>query len=79
MRQAKTRKEAEEQFWTDVKNLLTQKHGHSARKAQQGIKDYQQEVARPKLGGVVFNQGEELTAKVIDRAIREGLPAPSAS
>ena len=79
MSKAKTRKEAEEQFWTDVKGLLTQEHGHSAGKAQQGIDDYQQEVTSRKLGGVVFNQGEELTASVIDKVIRNRLPIPNAS
>jgi hypothetical protein len=76
LRRARTREGAEKQFWSDIKNLLTKDHGHSVRRTRQGIEQYQQEVIRRKLGEVVFNQGEELTAKVIDKIIRDGLRTP---
>jgi hypothetical protein len=53
-----------DQFWTDVKNLLKKKHRHTDQDAQQGIDDYRR-VADPKLGEVVYNQGEAHTAEVI--------------
>jgi hypothetical protein len=74
-----TRKDAEKQFWTDVEELLTQKYRHPDCKAREGIDAYQREIARPKLGEAVYNQGEEQTAKVIDGIIRNGLPTPSTS
>jgi hypothetical protein len=74
-----SRKQASDRFWTDVKDLLTQKYRHPDGKAQQGIDEYLQEVCRLKLGGVVYNQGEEQTAKVIDGVIQHGIPTPSAS
>jgi hypothetical protein len=72
------RKQASDRFWNDVKDLLTQKYRHPAGKAQQGIDEYLQEVRRLKLGGVVYNQGEEQAAKVIDGVIQDGIPTPSA-
>jgi hypothetical protein len=72
------RQAAIDQFWNDVKELLTQKHGHSDRQAQQGINQYRQATVN-KLGEVVYNQGEEKTAEVIDGVIRSGLPASIAS
>jgi hypothetical protein len=74
MNKATTRDAATTQFWGDVRDLLTQKHGHSAGRAQQGIQQYQ-DVAKEHLGEVVYNQGEEQTAKVIDGIIRNGLPS----
>ncbi len=83
MGHAQNRQKAIDQFWSDVKGLLTGKTGkyhHSPQKSQQeGIEKYRQEVNRLDLGGVVYNQGEEQTARVIDGLIEHGLPTPSAS
>ncbi len=57
------RLQAIDQFWTDVKKLLKKKHHHTDQDAQ-GIDDYRR-VADPKLGEVVYNQGEAHTAEVI--------------
>lgn len=65
------------QFWDDVKDLLTQRYRHPDRKARQGIDDYRREVDRRKLGGVIYNQGEEQAAKVIDGVIQHGIPSPT--
>ena len=71
---------AVDQFWADVKELLLQKYRRQDWEAQQGVTEYQEEVARRKLGDVVYNQGEEQTASVIDGMIRDGrLPLPTAS
>ena len=76
MSRAATRDEAAKRFWADVKDLLTAEYGHAARRAQQAIDQYKQEVA-PRLGEVVYNQGEKQAAKAIDGIIRNGLPWPS--
>jgi hypothetical protein len=75
MNRAVTRKEAEEQFWSDVKGLLTGKHGHRNTRADEGIDTYRQ-VAGQTFPGVVYNQGEEKTAEVIDGLIKTGRPEP---
>ena len=79
MMKTTTRKEAEKQFWTDVEELLTQHYRHPDWKAREGIDSYRGEVDRRKLGEVVYNQGVEQTAKVIDGIIRDGLPTPRTS
>jgi hypothetical protein len=79
MTKTTSRKKAEKQFWTDVGELLTQHYRHPDWKAQEGIDTYRAEVDRRKLGEVVYNQGEEQTAKVIDGLIRNGLPTPRTS
>ncbi len=71
MSKAMTREEAKERFWRDVKDLLTDQYRHRDQQAEEGIDRYRQE-ANERLGEVVYNQGEEQTAKVIDRIIREG-------
>jgi hypothetical protein len=71
-----TRDEAAEQFWCDVLELLTQKHGRAPTEAEQGIDQYKREVL-PRVGEVAFNQGEERTAGVIDGIIANGLPQHS--
>jgi len=76
MSKATTRQEAEKQFWTGVEELLTERHGHTEWEARRGIGQYRAEVDHRKLGEVVYNQGEEQTAKVIDGIIRDGLPTP---
>jgi hypothetical protein len=77
MSKARSRKEAEEQFWTDVEELLTRKHQHSLIRSREGVNKYRGEVKSREFGDVIYNQGEELTAKVIDRIIRDGLPTPT--
>lgn len=68
MEPAKTRREAENQFWKNVKDLLTKEHRHKPDQAQAGISKYKQDAEG--LGGeAVFNQGEERTAEAIHRAI----------
>jgi hypothetical protein len=74
MSKATNRKEAEKQFWTDVEELLIQHYHHPDGKARDGLVEYRREVNCRKLGDVVYNQGEEQTAKVIDGLIRDGLP-----
>ena len=77
MEPAKTRREAENQFWENVKDLLTKEHRHKPDQAKAGIAKYKQDAKR--LGGdAVFNQGEERTAEAIHRAIRSKPDAPSA-
>lgn len=71
-----SRPEAEKRFWEDVKELLRSSHGHSEQQAKEGINKYRQEVARRKLGEVVYNQGEEKAAKVIDGILSNDLPEP---
>ena len=71
-----TRDEAAEQFWSDVLELLTERYGRPRDQAQQGIDQYKREVL-PRVGEVVYNQGEERTAKAIDGIIANGLPQPS--
>ncbi len=79
MGRATTRQDAEKQFWTAVEEVLTEHYRHPDSEARGGIGKYRGEVDRRKLGEVVYNQGEEQTAKVIDGIIRDGLPTPHAS
>jgi hypothetical protein len=74
---SRNRQRATDQFWNDVKELLTQKYHNPDVAAQKGIDDYLQEIARRNLDGVIYNQGEEQAAKVIDSVIRHGLPTPT--
>ncbi len=75
MASVRNRKEPADQFWSDVEDLLTQKYKHPATKARAGIAKYQGAVGdRGKIPEVVYNQGEEQTAKVIDGVIKKGLP-----
>lgn len=68
MKSAKSRREAENQFWKNVKDLLTKERRHKPDQAQAGIAKYKQDAKR--LGGeAVFNQGEERTAEAIHLAI----------
>lgn len=78
MTPAKTRQDAIDRFWTDVEDLLKKK-GHTARNAQKGIDDYRRKVATRNLGEVVYNQGEEQTANVIDSVINQKRPVPGRS
>lgn len=74
---AKSREDAEDRFWKNVKDLLTKEHRHKPDQAKAGIAKYKQEAKR--LGGdAVFNQGEERTAEAIHRAINSKPNAPSA-
>ena len=76
MEPAKSRNEAEKQFWGNVKDLLTKEHRHKPNQAEAGIAKYKKDAKR--LGGdAVFNQGEERTAEAIDRAIKSKPDAPS--
>ncbi|MGO9465139.1 MAG: hypothetical protein ACLQIB_48285 [Isosphaeraceae bacterium] len=79
MRKATARQDAEKQFWTGVEELLIEHYRHLDSEARGGIGKYRGKVDRRKLGEVVYNQGEEHTAKVIDGIIRDGLPTPYSS
>jgi len=62
-------------FWEDVACLLTKEYGHPSKVARQGVKDYRKEIMRRNVAeDVVYNQGEERTAKVVDVVIQKGLP-----
>jgi hypothetical protein len=79
MRQAVTWEQAAEQFWANVIDLLTgPRYGHDPARARRGIDDYKREIQESwgegTIPGVVYNQGEERVAEVIDMRIREGLP-----
>lgn len=76
MSDAPTKNEARRKFWGDVEGLLSKQYNYSDTQVQRAIAQYKQEVV-PRLGEVVYNQGEEQTAKVIDGIIRNGLPWPS--
>jgi hypothetical protein len=76
MSRAATRDEATNHFWSDVLEVLTEKYHRPRDQAQRGVDQYKQEVL-PRVGEVVYNQGEEQTAKVIDGIIQSGLPQPS--
>ena len=77
MKPAKTKREAEEQFWKDVKALLTSQFQHKPRIAQKGIDTYQRVVSEHNERGgireVVYNQGEEQTAEAVNGVIRAEL------
>ncbi len=70
---ATARDHAEKRFWKDVEELLIRKHHHSKQLAKKGIQQYRNEI-NCRLGSVLYNQGEELTARVVDRIVRDGLP-----
>lgn len=72
---AKSRQKAIDRFWIDVEDLLTNRYGRPQRDAQRGISTYKNEINKRKLGGVVFNQGAEQVARVIDGIIEHGPPA----
>jgi hypothetical protein len=75
MAAVRNRKEAADQFWSDVEDLLTQKYKHPAPKARAGIAKYRGAVDDGgKTPEAVYNQGEEQTARVIDAVIKKGLP-----
>lgn len=69
------RQDAAEIFWDGVEDLLVHEHNHSTGVARQGIDDYRRR-AVGRLGEVVYNQGEELVARVIDGIIKHGFPTP---
>lgn len=76
MAPANNRQEAADRFWSDVEDLLEQKYCHPTTEARRGINEYRREVDDRNLGEVVYNQGEEQAAKVIDAVIKDGLPVP---
>ena len=80
MKPAKTKREAEEQFWKDVKALLTSQFRHKSRTAQKGIEAYQRLMSehneRGGVPGVVYNQGEERTAEAVNGVILAELVEP---
>jgi len=69
------RQQAERQFWIDVEEILKSDYRYSPGIAASGIQLYQQEIRVHRLGDVVFNQGEEQTARVIDGLLRNGVPS----
>jgi hypothetical protein len=76
MTPANNRQEAADRFWSDVEDLLKQKYRHPAPQARRGIDECQRDINDRNLGEVVYNQGEEQAAKVIDAVIKHGLPVP---
>jgi hypothetical protein len=79
MSKTTTRKQAEKQFWTDVEELLVEQYGHAGRKARKGINEYKAVAKCRNFEDVIYNQGEEQTAKVIHGIIQAGLPASQTS
>lgn len=74
MKRTTTRHDAEIQFWNDVEELLKGEHQHSQQDARRGVDEYRAETG-VKCGDVIYNQGEERTAEIID----ERLDAQTAS
>jgi hypothetical protein len=74
---AGNRQDVADKFWSDVEKLLTGEYQRSPKTARRGIDAYRQEVDSHKLGEVIFNQGEEQAARVVDGLIEHGNPIPN--
>jgi hypothetical protein len=64
------------QFWNAVRERLLQHYRRKADLADLGIGQYKWDTERRGLGEVVYNQGVERTAEVVNGVIESGLPTP---
>ena len=61
-------------FWAEVRSRLKQAHRRDDDQADLGIGRYRGDTERRGLGEVVYNQGVERTAEIVDGVIANGLP-----
>jgi hypothetical protein len=62
------------QFWEAVRERLLTTHKRKADQADLGIGRYRGDTERRGLGEVVYNQGVEHTAEIVNGVIEYGLP-----
>jgi hypothetical protein len=65
--------DVKEEFWEGVARQLIDEYERSYRAANQGISEYRSRVEE-NAGETVYNQGEELAARVIDGLMRFDYP-----
>jgi hypothetical protein len=64
------------EFWSTVRLQLMKHHKRSEDQADCGIGRYREEIHQRGVGDLVFNQGMERTAEVIDGLLEHGLRSP---
>jgi hypothetical protein len=69
-----SREESAAEFWADVRVALGKRYERYGDEADLGIGRYRRAVELLGLGDVVYNQGVERAAEVIDSVIEHGLP-----
>ena len=72
------RDELVSQFWNDVRATLINNHQRNTNQAVMGIDQYRSDTERLGLRDVVYNQGVERTAEIVDGVIENGLPVQKA-
>jgi hypothetical protein len=62
------------EFWGSVRTRLIEHHRRSEGDADRGIGQYRHVIYRRGVGDLVYHQGIEKTAEVVDGIIEHGLP-----
>jgi hypothetical protein len=66
------------EFWEAVRSKLVGHYAQPANEADRGIGQYRHTIYRRGIGDLVYNQGVEKTAAVVDGIIKNGVPEPAA-
>jgi hypothetical protein len=64
------------EFWQRVRTELIEKLRGPDDDADRGIAQYRQAIQRRGVGDLVYHQGVERTAQVVEGIIKNGLPEP---
>ena len=64
------------EFWGSVRARLIEHHRRSAGEADRGIGQYRHVIYQRGVGDLVYHQGVEKTAEVVEGIIQGGLPVP---
>ena len=62
------------EFWESVRSKLIGQYSHPADDADRGIGQYRQAIHHRGIGDLLYHQGVEKTAEVVDGIIKNGLP-----
>jgi hypothetical protein len=69
-----SRADLKKDFWDEVRETLIDEYDRSPQDADGGINRYRLDTERRKLGEIVYNQGVERTAEIVEGVLVHGLP-----